>query len=163
MQELLRASILAVRGPYTERALSRGSNVSCLYSEKFQTQNLLFGLHLTSRSFYTHASWLCVVRTLDKHFAGKAMFLFVCTAHSFQHRIYFLGLRPTSRSFCAQAFWLCVVQTLNKRFRGWVMFLVCSAQSSQHGSYFFSTAHMEELLHASSQAAIDPFTEQALS
>ena len=64
--------------------------VGCVYSAKFQTQNLHFGPQPSRRCFYTEAFWLCVVHTLNERFLEEVMFL-VCTAKSFKRRIYFLA------------------------------------------------------------------------
>ena len=79
----------------------------------------------------------------------------------FQTQNLLFGLQPPCRCLYTRALWLCVVHTLNKRFRGKVMFLVCAAQSSERSLYFWLSANMEELFHASILAVLCAHTEQS--
>ena len=135
---LSHASIQAMRDPFTEQALWWESYVSCLYSEKFQAQNLLFGFQQTRRCFYTRVFWLCAVHTLKKRFRGKAMFPLVNlrTAKSPKHRDYFLAFSQHVGAF-TQWHSGCALSIHWKSVFFWkVMFLdEWSTQSSKHRIY----------------------------
>ena len=79
MLVLLHAGILAVRGAYTEHALSWESNVSCLRNAEYQIQNLLNCLRLLSRCFYAQAFWLCVLRNAKQALSWESI---VFSSHS---------------------------------------------------------------------------------
>ena len=150
-----------MRGPYTEQALFWKSNVSCLYSIKFQAKNLLFALQFTCRCFYTRAFWLCVVHTMNKRFGGKVLFL-VCKAKSSKHKIYFLAFSQHVSALTRVHSGCAWFSHITSAFTEEYCFLFVQRKILNTDS-IWPSARMLVLFHIGTLAVDGSYTEQALS